>query len=138
MEKSPAHLDTYKDSFRKLHTTNTTEFLGLKRISGIWQASSYGKDVIIGLIDTRAWPECESFNDRRMPLMPKRWKGKCENGTAFSMSACNKRLIEARVFNKGIIAAGRLIAKYDYDSARDFKGHGTHTSSTAAWAPAVG
>ncbi|KAF2324358.1 hypothetical protein GH714_012781 [Hevea brasiliensis] len=68
-----------------------------------------------------------------MPPAPQRWKGQCENGTAFSPSNCNWKLIGARSFSKGLIAAGRNIStEIDYDSPRDFFGHGTHTSSTAA------
>ncbi|KAK9270766.1 hypothetical protein L1049_026349 [Liquidambar formosana] len=133
LEKSPAHHATYQESFGKLFTTHTTKFLGLKRKSGIWPAASFGEDVIIGMIDTGIWPESDSFSDRGMSPVPGRWKGKCENGTEFSPSACNRKLIGARYFNKGLLAAGRKISKeFDFDSARDFTGHGTHTSSTAA------
>ncbi|XVF39904.1 hypothetical protein PTKIN_Ptkin01aG0070300 [Pterospermum kingtungense] len=111
IEKSPAHLATYKESFGKLFTTHSPKFIGLKRI----------------------WPESESFSDKGMTPVPNRWKGKCENGTAFSPSACNKKLIGARSFSKGIQAAlGNTTKELDYDSPRDFDGHGTHTSSTAA------
>ncbi|KAA8528516.1 hypothetical protein F0562_035871 [Nyssa sinensis] len=133
LEKNPAHRATYQESFGKLFTTRTTKFLGLKRSSGIWPTASYGKDVIIGIIDTGVWPESESFSDKGMSPVPERWKGECENGTAFSHSDCNKKLIGARSFSKGFLAAGRKVSsKYDFDSARDFAGHGTHTSSTAA------
>ncbi|OWM80712.1 hypothetical protein CDL15_Pgr006742 [Punica granatum] len=138
LQSMPNPEDNGSNSFGKLHTTRTTEFPSLKRSSGIWQASSYGKVVIIGLINTRVWPENESFNDRGIQPTPKRWKGNCENGTAFSLPACNKKLIRARVFNKRIIAAGRPIANYDYDSARAFKGHRTHTSFTIAGPPMPG
>ncbi|KAI3513098.1 hypothetical protein L1887_20424 [Cichorium endivia] len=133
LEKSPAHVATYKESFGKLFTTHSPEFLGLKRNSGIWPTASYGKDVIIGIIDTGIWPESESFSDKGMSNVPSRWKGKCENGTAFSPSLCNKKLIGARSFSKGLRAAGiNISTEHDFDSARDFLGHGTHTSSTAA------
>lgn len=63
----------------------------------------------------------------------KRWKGTCEDGTAFSSSLCNKKLIGARSFSKGLKAAGiKISTEYDYNSTRDFYGHGTHTSSTVA------
>ncbi|KAK6245224.1 hypothetical protein SCA6_008314 [Theobroma cacao] len=133
IEKSPAHLATYQESLGKLFTTHSPEFLGLEHNSGLWPAASYGEGVIIGVFDTGIWPESESFNDKGMPQVPQNWKGKCENGTAFSPSACNKKLIGARSFSKGIQAAeGNISKELDYDSPRDFDGHGTHTSSTAA------
>ncbi|KAI5354452.1 hypothetical protein L3X38_007347 [Prunus dulcis] len=67
-----------------------------------------------------------------MPQVPERWKGKCENGTAFTSSLCNKKLIGAQSFSKELKAAGQPISEYDHDSPRDSLGHGTHTSSTAA------
>ncbi|KAK9913121.1 hypothetical protein M0R45_036945 [Rubus argutus] len=133
LQKSPAHVATHPESFGKLFTTHSPKFLGLNHKSGIWPASSYGEDVIIGVIDTGIWPESESFRDRGMSEVPKRWKGTCEDGTQFSSSLCNRKLIGARSFSKGLKAAGiKISTKYDYNSARDFYGHGTHTSSTAA------
>ncbi len=78
IEKFLAHLDKYKGSFGKLYTTHTSKFLGLKCSLGIWHASSYKKDVIIGenLHGSEA-PELKlQFLDRGMMLMPKKWKGK--------------------------------------------------------------
>ncbi|KAJ8771026.1 hypothetical protein K2173_023351 [Erythroxylum novogranatense] len=78
--------------------------------------------------------ESESLNDNDMPQVPKKWKGKCENGTRFSSSNCNKKLIGARSFRKVLRVAGLKIPppEEDYDSARDFEGHDTHTASIAA------
>ncbi|KAJ8775388.1 hypothetical protein K2173_023153 [Erythroxylum novogranatense] len=134
IENSPAHLATYKASFGKAHTTRSSHFLGLNHQFGLWPSSSYGDGVIIGVVDSGIWPESESFSDKGMPQVPKKWKGKCENGTQFSSSNCNKKLIGARSFSKALRAAGLKIPppEEDYDSARDFEGHGTHTASTAA------
>ena len=62
----------------------------------------------------------------------KNGKVKCENGTTFSPSNCNRKLTGAQSFSKGLQAAGTNISKeLDFSSPRDFMGHGTHTASTA-------
>ncbi|XP_020252140.1 subtilisin-like protease SBT1.7 [Asparagus officinalis] len=139
LKQVPGHLTAIPDSYATLHTTHTPKFLGLNPRSGLWPSSKFGKDVIIGIIDTGVWPESESFNDRRMPPIPTKWKGKCENGTDFSPSLCNRKLIGARFFSKGLKSHGFNISRADdYESPRDFFGHGTHTSSTAAGGPVRG
>lgn len=132
LEKMPGHLVTYEETFGKLHTTHTPEYLGLDRQKGLWPISDFGHDMIIGIADTGIWPESRSFNDDGMPPVPARWRGTCESGTDFNSSHCNKKLIGARKFSEGIKQAGLNISTTDdYDSPRDFYGHGTHTSSTA-------
>ncbi|KAJ8749944.1 hypothetical protein K2173_013859 [Erythroxylum novogranatense] len=133
IQNSPAHIATHKDSFVKLATTHSPQFLGLNHKNGLWPIASYGAGAIIGVVDTGIWPESESFNDDGMPPVPERWKGQCENGESFSPSLCNRKLIGARSFSKGLVGEGSKVnPEVDYDSARDFSGHGTHVSSTAA------
>ncbi|TYH95637.1 hypothetical protein ES332_A12G120200v1 [Gossypium tomentosum] len=105
---------------------------GMKGEKGPWSGSNLHSDVIIGVVDSGIWPEHVSFQDHGLSPVPERWKGACENGTRFSPSNCNKKLIGARYFYGGYIAAGgKINDTEEYKSARDVSGHGTHTASTA-------
>ncbi|KAK6137640.1 hypothetical protein DH2020_028566 [Rehmannia glutinosa] len=85
---------------------------------GAWPVSNYGKNVIIGVIDTGITPNHPSFSDNGMPPPPAKWKGKCElNGTV-----CNTKLIGARNFVTNLSGLPPV----------DQEGHGTLTASTAA------
>ncbi|KAK9135967.1 hypothetical protein Syun_015297 [Stephania yunnanensis] len=138
IESMPGHIATYPEAFGQLHTTRTPQFLGLKKKVGLWPAGGFGDDMIIGILDTGIWPESESFKDHGMPPVPERWRGTCEIGTMFNTSNCNRKLIGARSFSKALKQSGRTLANSDYDSPRDYFGHGTHTSSTAAGSHVLG
>jgi subtilisin family serine protease len=136
LESLPGHVATFPESIGHLHTTHTPKFLGLNKRAGAWPAGKFGDDVIIGVLDTGIWPESESFNDKNMPPVPQRWRGICETGTEFNTSHCNKKLIGARKFSQGMKQVGLNISSTDdYDSPRDYMGHGSHTSSTAGGSP---
>jgi len=36
------------------------------------------------------WPDSLSFSDEGMETVPTKWKGECQNGTAFDSSRCNR------------------------------------------------
>ncbi|KAG8632637.1 subtilisin-like protease SBT1.9 [Manihot esculenta] len=131
LKNSPGYISSIKDLPVKHDTTRSPSFLGLSLNSGAWNVSNYGEDVIIGVVDTGVWPESESYSDKGISKIPKRWKGKCENGVQFNSSLCNNKLIGARFFNKALFAKNPNIT-LSMNSTRDTVGHGTHTSSTAA------
>ncbi|KAG2724425.1 hypothetical protein I3760_01G015500 [Carya illinoinensis] len=131
LQKSTGYVSYTRDRPLTMHTTHTSQFLGLTSVSGLWPVSNYGQDVIIGLVDTGIWPESESFKDDGMTQIPSRWKGKCISGTQFNASSCNKKLIGAGFYNKGLLSNNPHL-KISMKSPRDTSGHGTHTSSIAA------
>ncbi|PIA46247.1 hypothetical protein AQUCO_01500039v1 [Aquilegia coerulea] len=131
LKQSPGFIYSIRDVPVKAHSTHTSKFLGLNSNFGAWPETNYGKDVIIGVIDSGVWPESESFRDHGMTKIPSKWRGKCVSDISFNSSMCNKKLIGARFYNKGII---NNIADVNItvNSTRDDDGHGTHTSSIAA------
>ncbi|GGY02605.1 S8 family serine peptidase [Pseudoduganella dura] len=135
-----------------LHTSTgyTPTFLGLNAPAGLWQQlggqAGAGEDVIIGMLDTGVWPENPAFADRvdgdGRPVFeggtpaygppPAHWKGFCQPGQGFTTSHCNNKLIGARAF-----LPDAQMSNWEYVSARDSDGHGTHTASTAGGASGV-
>ena len=135
---------------RTADTSDTPGFLGLDASGGLWEklggAGSAGDGVIIGIIDTGIWPESLSFADRVLNNEPSfapsarlafqqipGWHGKCTPGEAFNASMCNQKLIGAQWFNAGFGGNAGINKDYpwEFNSARDYGGHGSHTASTA-------
>lgn len=133
LESQSGILAVLPETRYELHTTRTPLFLGLDENAAVLPGSVSEGDVIIGILDTGVWPESNSFDDTGLGPIPSKWKGKCETGTNFTSSNCNKKLIGARYYTRGYEAVtGKIDESKEIKSARDDEGHGTHTASTAA------
>jgi hypothetical protein len=138
-------LSVEKDEARALDTSSTPDFLALTGAGGFWNTKAKGENVIIGIVDGGIWPEHPSFSDRTgsngngskdgkldYQQIPG-WHGKCTPGEAFTAANCNQKLIGARYYNSGWGGNAGIDAQipHEFNSPRDWGGHGTHTASTA-------
>ncbi len=147
--RAPGVLAVSKDELRQAVTSSTPTFLGLDAPGGLWDqlggVGRAGEDIIIGDVDSGIWPESLSFSDRTgengnatkdgkldYHQIPG-WHGKCTPGEAFNASMCNQKLIGAQWFNAawGGDAGIDALRPWEFNSVRDYNGHGTHTASTA-------
>ncbi|MGO4596658.1 S8 family peptidase [Terrabacter sp. 2RAF25] len=134
-----------------IDTSTTPGFLGLTDKGGLWEqlggTKNAGEGIVIGDIDSGIWPESLSFSDRvDAKGVPTRaatgklafqqipgWNAKCQNGEQWNNSLCNKKLIGAQYFNAGQGGNAGIDRDrpWEFNSARDYNSHGTHTASTA-------
>ncbi|KAL6140601.1 hypothetical protein ACLB2K_058900 [Fragaria x ananassa] len=135
LQSLPHVLALVPEQVRRLHTTRSPEFLGLRSTdtAGLLKESDFGSDLVIGVIDTGVWPERQSFSDHDLGPVPSKWKGQCVAGENFPVSSCNRKLIGARYFCGGYESTnGKMNQTTEFRSPRDTDGHGTHTASIAA------
>jgi len=128
-------LAVYPDELRQTTTDSSPTFLRLDDPAGPWAAGVDGEGVVIGIIDTGIWPEHASFADDGSYPAPPVSIGECDFGnTAHNPNdapfTCNNKLIGARQM-LGTYRALIGAEPFEYDSARDDNGHGTHTASTS-------
>ena len=155
----PGVLSVMKDQLHSVDTSSTPAFLGLYSPNGLWALSggarSTGNNVVVGIIDSGIVPENPSFanvDNRPRGHGGKHnkfkgahsyaggntladWTGICEDGEEFSGSAaCNGKIIGARYFNEAWGGDEGIDAQrpWEFNSPRDYDGHGTHTAATAA------
>ncbi|KAL3291252.1 subtilisin-like protease SBT1.7 [Colletotrichum asianum] len=155
LRAQPDVLSVRPDKVYHLHTSRTPAFLGLLDSEALLGRShvvdtgmyldarddvngtSAESNLVVGIFDTGVWPENPSYKDDGMPPVPSHWKGECETGPDFPATSCNKKLVGARAFYKGYVAAvtngtGAFNWTGESQSPRDDDGHGTHTSTTSA------
>ncbi|XP_020675383.1 subtilisin-like protease SBT1.5 [Dendrobium catenatum] len=117
MESIPGFLFAHVDKPVHLRTTHTPTLLGLNQYNSLWQKSSQGEGIIIGVLDSGITPDHASFADPGLPPPPLKWRGSCDLPAGFS---CTNKLIGAQSFTG---KAGTPI---------DEGGHGTHVAAIAA------
>ncbi len=137
-----------RDELHQIHTSDSPQFLGLDDRRGAYASGYTGKGVVLGVVDTGIWPEHPSFADKgklgpspidfeTIDLDPTDGEfistgcdfGNTDYEPTDAPFECNNKLIGARNMRS---LYDTLIPGELYHSARDYDGHGTHTSSTAA------
>lgn len=136
-----------KDQIRYPQTDSSLEFLGLNTQGGAHPAGLVGEDVVVGVIDSGIWPEHPSLADNGSYsdlgiVLDESFYPACDFGNTAHNAAdapfeCNNKLIGARQMlptYRAVVGA----EDFEFDSARDDDGHGTHTATTAAGNAHVG
>jgi subtilisin family serine protease len=159
LAKRPDVANVWKDEIRPLTTDKSPAWIGVTQEGGAWYKGFTGEDVVIASIDTGAWPENPSFADVSTPILgnfgPRLYlngipDGFTSSGCDFGNSAknpadadftCNRKLLSARCYNASFSSGadasspcgfnGSRLAGWEFHSARDTDGHGSHTAATA-------
>ncbi|WP_245647007.1 S8 family serine peptidase [Microtetraspora niveoalba] len=141
--KLPGVAAVQEDKREQPLTDSSASFMGADTVyNRLGGASSSGKGVIVGILDSGAWPEHPSFADPgNLPAPPAKADGTprtCSFGDnpltpAADVFVCNNKLISGQPF---LATYNALVGGEMYpDSARDSNGHGTHTATTSAGGP---
>ncbi|MEU4163435.1 S8 family peptidase [Actinoplanes sp. NPDC026670] len=141
LRRSAGVLAVSKNAVHKADTISTSEMLGLTGRDGVWQrqfggSKKAGLGVIVGVIDTGIWPENPAFAALPGPrpdqrIINAKWKGVCQQGAETDPArniTCNNKLIGARYFTEGGVNDTN---PGEFQSPRDFNGHGSHTAGTS-------
>lgn len=123
-------------------TDASPQFIGATAIyPQLGGPATAGRGVIVGVLDTGAWPEHPSFADQgQLAVPPPRPDGTartCDFGDNPQTPGnepfrCNRKLIAGRAFLEDYLSDPDRAREERFHNARDSDGHGTHTASTAA------
>jgi subtilisin family serine protease len=139
----PGVVAVQKDTPQQLLTDSSPAFIGAPTLyNQLGGSATAGRGVIVGVLDTGAWPEHPSYVDHgNLPAPPPKADGTartCDFGDnpltpANDPFVCQHKLISGQPFldTYNAVVGGEVYP----DSARDSDGHGTHTSTTAAGGP---
>ena len=136
----PGVVAVQRNERRERLTDASGSFLGADRVYGnLGGSATAGKGVILGVLDSGAWPEHPSFADSGALAAPPATRDGAPRACDFGDNpltvvtdqfVCNHKVIGGRVFTDDY---QWYVGDEPYlDSARDGDGHGTHTASTAA------
>lgn len=132
LQEHPQVVSVELDKLLQKTTTHTPDFLNLP--NGAWPVlggpANAGEGMVIGMLDTGIDPTHESFRDKGLWSKPygplSKWKGSCEvDKETFPNGSCNGKVVGAKHFARGIIAAELFNETYDFASPMDGDGHGT-------------
>ncbi|MEI2777489.1 MAG: S8 family peptidase [Tetrasphaera sp.] len=136
LKKTAGVAHVWENETRYADTISTPDFLGLTGTNGVWakqfrNKARAGLGIIVGDLDSGIWPENPSFAALPEPrpdwaLINRKWRGACVSGTEEPVP-CNNKLIGARYYTEN-----NTINSFEFNSPRDYNGHGSHTASTAA------
>lgn len=130
------------DELLQPDTYASVDFIGAPTAwNALGGVGSAGEGVVVGVLDSGVWPENPAFSDPdpagRPYTVPPSWNGSvCDFGDSGwnpddADFVCNGKLLGAQRF-MATYDAFTGIQPYEFRSARDEDGHGTHTASTAA------
>jgi len=136
MQKHSGVVQVWEDEIRTADTVQTPDYLGLSGDGGVWAeqfggVENAGDGVIVGVIDTGIDPLNPSFAEGDMPAPPADWAGDCDDAGVdhYAAFTCSNKIIGARWYGAEF---GNTIIPEEFESARDYNGHGSHTAGTAA------
>ncbi|GAA4975650.1 subtilisin family serine protease [Nonomuraea thailandensis] len=150
MRALPEVVSVTEDRKVSVATSSTPAFLGLDDRGGLWdrlggptggrKGEGAGDGLVIGVIDSGIWAGSQSFANpdtsgrRYGPL--RGFHGGCAQSSpdqSWDAKLCNGKVVAARHFNAGWggDAGVKEQLPWEFQSPRDYNGHGTHTASTA-------
>ncbi|MEV1003303.1 S8 family serine peptidase [Nonomuraea sp. NPDC050202] len=150
MRALPEVVSVTEDRKVSVATSSTPAFLGLDARGGLWdrlggptggrKGEGAGDGLVIGVIDSGIWASSQSFANpdasgkRYGPL--RGFHGGCAQNSpdqSWDATLCNGKIVAAKHFNAGWggDAGVKEQLPWEFQSPRDYNGHGTHTASTA-------
>ena len=138
----PGVVAVQADSLRQPLTDSSPGFIGADTLYPLLGGDAQaGSGVILGVLDTGAWPEHPSYTDLGNLGAPPPTLDAAPRACNFGDNpltpaadpfVCNNKLIGGRAFLATYLSDPARAAAEPFHTARDSNGHGTHTSTTSA------